>query len=254
MLPDRRYEPKKEDRGWYFVEYHPPQNFNFANLNLTITIENPSKNNIILAMEKEAEYWLNLYPVPLFISAFDNKEDLINLKDLKSQNHLMTFFDTERKISLHWYPLKDEEIPNFTTDIEYISGLYSDFTFITYEEIKSTSNKKRRQIDDGAFIFIIIFGVIPFLFEIFIAFNEIFSALAFMYVLYKSVQKIIKLAGMWPKSKKEKEKEEENRLKEHYYYYCKRNPEGFQKLKLQTLEITAKERVALEAQKLKKKD
>jgi len=37
----------------------------------------------------------------------------------------------------------------------------------------------------------------------------------------------------------------------HIYYYCKMNPEGFEKLKLDSLEKMAKERVKKEAESLK---
>jgi hypothetical protein len=74
MSAKRKYMPVKENRGWYFVEYHPPvNNFKFVNLQLIITIENPREMDVVNAMEKELIEWLNQYPVPLYVSAFDNK-------------------------------------------------------------------------------------------------------------------------------------------------------------------------------------
>lgn len=71
MSEDRKYMPIKENRGWYFVEYHPPVgDFKFASLHLVITIEDPIKVNICNAMEKELSDWLDRYPVPLFVSNF----------------------------------------------------------------------------------------------------------------------------------------------------------------------------------------
>jgi uncharacterized protein YutD len=75
--------------------------------------------------------------------------------------------------------------------------------------------------------------------------------LAFIYIVFKIAQKALKHLGTWPKSKNEKEKERIERLKDHYYYYCEMNPEGFKKLKLESLEKMAKEKVKKEAESLK---
>jgi hypothetical protein len=51
MGAERKYEPVKESRGWYFVEYYPPINgARFATLSLVIT-ENASPIKIVAAME-----------------------------------------------------------------------------------------------------------------------------------------------------------------------------------------------------------
>ena len=130
MITERSYKPIKEDRGWYFVEYHPPGSFKFANLYLTIIIENTVKNDIIAAMEKEAKVWLNLYPVPLLVSSFDNMGTPFDFREIKEQNSLMGFFDNEKEIRLYWKPLKDEEIPNTALDKEYMDSLYFDFLLL----------------------------------------------------------------------------------------------------------------------------
>ena len=78
MTTDRKYISIKEKRGWYFVEYNPPANGSkLAHLFLVITIENARDIDVANAMETELKEWLNRYPVPLFVSAFDDKDDLL---------------------------------------------------------------------------------------------------------------------------------------------------------------------------------
>ncbi len=51
MKVDRIYEPKKEHRDWYFVEYHPANHFKFANVQLVLLIENVQEADLVLAMK-----------------------------------------------------------------------------------------------------------------------------------------------------------------------------------------------------------
>lgn len=251
MKTDRKYEAKKEQREWYFVEYHPANYFKFANVQLILTVEETNESDIISAMEKEAEYWLKLYPIPVMVSVFDNKGDLYKFSKIKEKKHLIAFFDQNNEIYMHWGLLKDEEIPDVAIDQEYRNNLYANFTFKTYHELDAERYKRRRQIEDGRFIILIWIALTAFVTEIFIYFNEYLSLIAFFYVLIKAVQKILQFANMWPKSKKEKEKELEQSLKDHYYYHCQMNPEGFNRLKLENFERMGKEEIEKEVKSIK---
>ena len=136
---NRKYEPKKEHRGWYIVEYYPASYFKFANLHLILTIENAQESNIAIAMEKELRHWLKLYPIPLFVSVFDNTGSLYEFAETKEKNHLSGFFDQDGNIYLQWGLLKDEEIPNVAQDQEYRNNLYSDFSFTTDISVRGCS-------------------------------------------------------------------------------------------------------------------
>ena len=134
MRTERKYEPIKESRGWYFVEYYPPvSNHKFATLNLVI-IEDASKNDIVIAMEKELEKWLIQYPIPLFVTALDNKGDLYNLSEIKPCNHLIGFSSEDGKMKLHWKLLKENELPNVALNREFVDNLYSDLDYKTYAD------------------------------------------------------------------------------------------------------------------------
>ena len=89
---NRKYDPKKERRDWYFVEYHPPSGGKFANLYLTVLGGDVLKKDIITAMEMEAVIWLKLYPIPLMVFSFDNKGRLYKFDRLKANDGLVVFF------------------------------------------------------------------------------------------------------------------------------------------------------------------
>ena len=72
----------KEDRGSYYVSYQPADaRYPFAIVQLTFPEDGSDAATIARAMEKELEIWLTRYPVPIMISAFDAKDDLISLSD-----------------------------------------------------------------------------------------------------------------------------------------------------------------------------
>lgn len=167
----------------------------------------------------------------------------------------MGLTDMSGKICLYWRPLnKDEEGPIKDLSKEYLDSLYMDFSFTTDAKYNANKKKRLQQIQTGFILFVFVPFVAAIIYESIIYFNRLFSLLAFLYILFKIVQKAIMLAGMWPKSKREKDREREERLKDIYYHYCKMNPEGFEKLKLETLEKIAKERVKNEAESLRMKN
>jgi predicted RNA-binding protein with RPS1 domain len=73
-----------------------------------------------------------------------------------------------------------------------------------------------------------------------------------MYSLYKAVEKALRLTGKWPKSKAEVQKEAEETRMRHHHYHSERNPEGFERLKLENFERWTREEVRAEAQSLKR--
>ena len=250
MQPDRKYEPKKEKRDWYFVEYHPANYYKFANLNLVLLYESANETEIVSAMEKEANYWLGLYPVPLMVSIFDNLGDLYRFSGEKEKRHLIAFLNKHSEMELHWEMLKDDEIPDTALDREYINKIYSNFSYTTYSHLKSERETRRRKIEDWRFVLLLWITLTAFVAEIFIYFNDLLSLLAFLFVLFKAIQKILQFANMWPKSKRKKKEEEEQGLKDHYYYHCRMNPEGFERLRRENFEKMAKEEIQKEAKSI----
>jgi len=253
MSAERKYEAIKESKGWYFIEYHPPNTgAKYANLQLVITIENAAKIDIMYAMEKELKDWLNRYPIPLFISVFDNKGHLYDFEETEKHKYLFGYFNGDGNIGLYQRLLENEEIPDIALNQKYVDDLYSNLSFTTNAELDMDRRKRRRQIETGWFIFFIWLAVIPFVTEIFIYFNKLLSLVAFLYILYKAIQKVLEFVHMWPKSKREKERELEETLKRHYYYHCQMNPEGFKRLMQENNTKMIKDDIAKEAESLKK--
>lgn len=250
MKVDRIYEPKKEHRDWYFVEYHPANHFKFANVQLVLLIEDVQEADLVLAMENEAEYWLRLYPIPIMVSVFDNQDRVYKLPGSEKKIYLTVFFDESNKIQFRWGLLKDEEIPDTALDQKYRESLYSSFTYKTYSQLDKERKKRRERIEDGRFLILVWISITLFITEIIIYFNEYLSLIVFLFVLGKAIQKIFQFANIWPISKKEKELEQG--LKDHYYYHCQMNPEGFKRLMLENLEEMRKKEIKMEAKSLEK--
>jgi len=257
MSSDKIYKPIKESRGWYFVEYHTPVvDCKFATLNLVI-INKADITDIVNAMEKELYDWVNHYPIPLFVTAFDEKGDCYDLSAIKSCNHLMGYIDQDGKINLSWRLLSHNEIPDIALNREYVDNLYTNLDFKTYTDLEVDRRKRRQKLKIGWYIFSA-WSVITILIALVIAFLDYFSAfvslIALIYSIYKAIQKFLELTGRWPKSKKTKEKEYEEQLKDHYYYHCQMNPEGFNRLKLENFEKIARNNIKKEAESIKAED
>jgi hypothetical protein len=252
MRTARRYETVRESRGWYYVEYRPPTGGNkFAGLNLIIT-EDRAKDEIVGAMEAELKLWLRRYPVPIYATAWDDKEDIYDFSGLKPNNHLIGFFDSDKTLRLHWESVKPEAIPDTALDQEYTDNLYFDLDFKTYAELEAESQKTIKGIKRGHFLMVIWFVVIPITVLILEFSSNLLSAVIFLYSVSKGLETWLELRGKLPKSKRDKEKEEEERLKNHYYYHCQMNPDGFNRLKKENFEKMAKEQIAKEAESLKR--
>lgn len=56
MDTEKLYEPIREGRDWYYVEYYPARKASkLACINLTVVLENIDKKSIVQAMEMETE-------------------------------------------------------------------------------------------------------------------------------------------------------------------------------------------------------
>ena len=251
MGAGRKYEPVREMRGWYYIEYLPPAIGNkYARLNLTITEDRP-KNEVINAMEKELELWLTRYPVPIFATAWDDKENIYDFSGIKPKNNLIGFFASDNKLLLYWESVTETEIPDLTLDQEYLDNLYSDLDFKTYAELDIERQKRRKGIIRGRFLIFIWLVVIPIIVLIFEFSNDWLSAFIFLYSVSKGIETWLDQWGKLKKSKRELGEEEKERLKNYYYHHCQMNPDGFKRLMLENLDKMAKDRTIKEAEALK---
>jgi len=247
------FDTIKEDRGWYFVEYRPPNPaYRFATLNIVVP-ETVGAARVADAMETEMKHWLARYPIPLMVSSFDGNGDLYNLREVRDSSHLIGFIDkANREVRLFWRLLKDKEIPEDALDAAYLREIYSNIPYKTPDDLRRESAEYVRQLRIG---WTIVFGwavVVPAVVAILEwASPPWVAALVLIYSLWKAAVKALKMLGKWKKSPREIEKEEEERRMRHHHYHCERNPEGFLRLKAENFVREERENILDEARKLK---
>ena len=97
---DLFFETVKEDRGQYFVEYHPPnRSLPFASLSLVFP--DPPDNKVIApAVETEVRTFLARYPVPIMAFSYDGAGASI---DLELGSYLFGWTkEGNKEHHLHW--------------------------------------------------------------------------------------------------------------------------------------------------------
>jgi hypothetical protein len=248
------FESVKEDRGWYFVEYSPPIGaVRFACLDLTIP-EVVDRAKIVEAMEAELVSWLNRYPIPLMVSAFDGANNLIHLKSLKGSNSLMGFCEGEKKSAISsWRLLSNEELPSDALDRNHLKRVYSDIPFKTSKDVEYEVEKHKRMVLTVRWFFFFWAVVVPLTVIILGETSVWVARMVLAYSVWKVLVEALKQTGKWKKSSRELEKDREELEMWHHHYHCKKNPEAFLRLKVENLEREERERVRKEAESLKRK-
>jgi len=249
-----RFDPQREPRGWYFVEYSPPIAGNpFALVCLTILSDSDASDHarITGAMEQELKHWLERYPVPVMVSAFDAAGDLISLEP---SAHLMGRPLESGGIEKAWGSLSGKPLPVLAP--AELREIYHDIPFRTAEEIRSKAQQdlKRTKVGIRLSLALLIFWlvVIPVAIGLFGVENPTIATLVLLYSLWKAFVQLMKLLGKWPATRREQEESERKRRMEHYFWHCERNPEGFQRLMVENLDREVRERTAREARALTK--
>jgi hypothetical protein len=248
------FEKTKEHRGWYFVEYSPPiEGYRFAMVDLTI-LHSTEKIKIAEAMESELKIWLARYPIPVMVSAFDDKENLIHLEPIKDCGHLMGYLPKDQQSPLcQWRLLKDGELSDAALDRNYLKKVYHDFRFRTWtsEDVERVKRENVQIVLTAWLILFVWLVAIPLTVIILGETSVWIAKMVLAYSLWKVFVQVMKLLGKWKKSPREIEQEREKLEMEHHHYHCKRNPQAFLRLKIENFERETKERVQKEAESLK---
>jgi hypothetical protein len=150
------FDKVKEHRGQYIVEYQTPNTgTRFAVLYLVFL--NPiDKKKVVELMESELNLWLTKYAVPIMVSAFDEKGDLIRMTQIKGSDHLFGFVENGAEVSQRiWKLVKDEELPADALDMNYLRRVYADIPFKTGEQIQWDNKNRYKSIRVGWFIFFV---------------------------------------------------------------------------------------------------
>jgi hypothetical protein len=248
------FQATKEDRGWYFVEYRPPiSGYQFATLQLVVLEKARAPEEIAESMEAELVIWLERYPVPIMVSAFDDSGSLIRLEGHRGCNHVIGYIDEQtHKVVREWRLLSNEELPKDAFDASYLRRIYSQIPFKTKQQLREEVQQKAKHLRLGWWIVFVWAVAVPAGVAILEWWSDWLGVVVLLYSLYKAVEKALRLMGKWPKSKVEIQKEAEEARMRHHHYHCERNPEGFERLKVENFERWAREEVREEAISLKR--
>ena len=246
----------KKNRGNYFIEYMPPNgNKRFANLNL-VFYKNFNHTEVRSYMESEAQYWIHRYPIPVMVTAFDEKGDEIEFDSSLTYNCLVAWMSSENKLVKKWGLIKDNELPDDALSSDYIRKIYHDIDYKTKQETHEQANEdlKRKSKELKVFRGMIFLWavVIPGSVALLGWSNPIIGVVVTVYALGKAAWEGGKLLGWIKPSVREQVKKDKERRLHYYFYHCERNPEGFRRLLVENLEQDERENINTEAKNLQK--
>lgn len=249
---DIRFSKVKEDRGWYFVEYTPPMlNYRFSVLQLSV-IELPDLETIATALEAEAKDWLSRYPVPLMATAFTIDESVLSLENVRPIDHLMAWIDSVNQMPvLRWELVKDKNLPDIALNRDHLTAIFSTFPSKSGLEINNEIAQKAKSDRVGWWLVFLWAVVVPVLVAVVEWSSDILGLLVLLYSFYKAVVEALRLTGKLPKSKRKLHKEKEDAQIRHHHYHCVRNPDAFERLKIEDFQKDAIERTLAESKAIK---
>ncbi len=249
------FDVLKESRTEYFVKYSPPSpGYRFATIAVTFTAE-ATPESAVQAIGTETNYWLGRFPIPVMVTAFDLDGELMNLKDVRPESHLMAFHDSDGNVEQHWRLLANDEIPDNALDTAYLLDTYTEVPYRTSSDLEKGASTYLRQLRRGWYVVFAWAVVVPAIVAIAGFLSPLWlSALVLAYSLFKAFAKAMKLLGKWKKSPQEVKEEEDHRRARHHHYHCEQNPEGFMRLKLENFERWEREEIQREAEEIRSSD
>ncbi len=243
----------KEHHGNYYVSYRPADaRFPFAIVQLTFLDQGFDAAIVKSAMGHELKRWLSRFRVPVMVSSFDAKDDLIHISTESDQSHLMGYVDPQTdQITQQWGLLKNEELPPEQMDAGYLARVYEGVPFRLQEAVRQNALRETRMLGRSARIIIFLLVGVPVLIEMVsldVAWlGHVLAGISISVGLYK----LGKAMGWLKPTQREKEKAEKELRMRHYFYHCERNPEGFNRLKIENFEREAIRRTHEEADALR---
>jgi hypothetical protein len=244
----------REHRDKYFVVYHPADTtLPFANVSLVFPHNGNDTKTVKRCMEDEAEHWVKRFPVPIMVSAFDAKEDLIHFAEDYRESFLVAYIDPPTgRVTRVWGVTDSNKLPADQSEPEYLKRVYKDVPYRLQEEIRQKVEREARSTGRAIRLILFFMFVVPVLVELIglgvTWLGHLVSGISILAGGYKAAK------GMgWLKASKRDEEEAERRRKmEHYFYHCERNPEAFEQLKFANFEKDAVERTRKEAEEIRR--
>lgn len=250
------FERKSVGRDSYYCEYLPPVSQNrFATVN--ITFPRPvSEEEATKICEEELELWIKKYEVPLMLSAWDAKANMIPLVPPYNDNYLVGWLNkTNSKVEMSGNSNDLDEFLKTDVSSTDWARIYPDFnhrTQLQVNERAETFVKTRvRDIRILKIIFVAWFAVIPASWAIYQYLGpEWLEGIVALYACYRSAIKGLEIWGYKKPKASDVRKAVEEREKDHHHYHCKQNPIGFLSLKRENFEREAALKIQEEAKNL----
>lgn len=231
----------KEHRGKYYVSYQPADTrFAFAIIQLTFLDHGSDVDIVKSAMEHELKNWLSRFRVPVMVSSFDAKDDLIRIAAESDQSHLMGYVDLQTgEMIQRWGLLKDDELPSEQKDPGYLARVYEGVPFRLQETVRQNAMREARTMGRSVRMIVFLLAGVPLLIEIVSLgvtwVGYVLAGISITAGLYK----LAKTMGWLKPTQRAKEIAEKDLRMKHYFYHCERNSEGFNRLKIENLEREA---------------
>jgi hypothetical protein len=251
-IEDVRFEPVKEHRDWYFVEYSPPLvDYRFSTIQL-VSVETKDPTAVADAMEAEARLWLKRYPIPVMVSSFSVGGDVISLHGTRPCNHLLAWDQrAHAEPLLVWRLVSNDELPDIALDRDFIQTLFRRVPRKSRDEIEDDAVHYARTIRIGRWLVFLWAVVVPAGVALLEWWSDLLGLVVVIYALCKAGMIALRLAGYLPKSREQRQKEAETLQMKHHDYHCTRNPEAFAKLKAENFQRWEVERTLAESETLK---
>jgi len=226
-----------ERAGHHFIaRYKPPSSGgSFATLTVTF-LRDESGSEVAKTLENEAQHWLSRYPVPVFSSAFDLHDELVDLSGVRESSHLMALPGHDSPTLLWSRGESDPKEP--FNDLELLK-IYKEISYSTQEQRTNQAHLSARTARIGWLIVFFWSVVGPLAFVIAESQSELLGAAVLLYSIYKLVRKAMGLTGHWPQSQRARDKAAKESRAKHYFYHCEMNPEGFERLKFENFDRMA---------------
>lgn len=231
-------EKIKEHRGNSYVSYQPADaRFPSAFVQLTFLGTGHDVADVKKAMERELQNWLSRFPVPVRVSSYDAKDDLIQVGPEFAQSNLAGNIDPQTgQIVQQWGFPKDDELPSEQMDAGYLARVYEGVPFRLQEAVRQKALLETRMLGRGARIAIILLVGVPVLIELASLgvtwLGHVLAGISISVGLYE----LGKAMGWLKPTRRDGEKAEKDHRMKHYFYHCEQNPEGFNRLKIENFE------------------
>lgn len=245
----------KEHRGKYYVSYQPADaRFPFAIIQLTFLDHGSDVGIVKDAMEHELQSWLSRFRVPVMVSSFDAKDDLIHISTESDQSHFMGYVDLQTgEMIQRWGLLKGDELPSEQMDTRYLARVYEGVPFRSQETVRQNALRETRAMGRSIRMIVFLLAGVPLLIEIVSLgvtwVGHVLAGISITAGLYK----LAKTMGWLKPTQRAKEKAEKDLRMKHYFYHCERNPDGFNRLKIENCEREAINQNHLDADKIRNK-